>query len=319
MDNPSTLVPLLVPLVTALVISVAALGTSCWFLKVGALRDGRVLSSYAGIFVPSLALALGVGHLSLDMAHAISAICPLSVVLGAMLLVGITFVGGYLWRQHKLQRDLASLCHPASPAVQQRADKVAQGFAMVIAPVLVIPAERPLAFVLGIGEAEVCLSQGLLDTLDPVELEQVIAHELAHIQRRDNLIALVSTFFLGVTAFLPSSWWAFSHLLRERELAADELAVSVTGKPVALARALLKVAVPDHPAFSPAAGLIQPDTIDMRVKNLVRLHHLKQEAARPHPLSKGGREKLWLLGLTLLGPFPVGWLIFALPHLLHLP
>ncbi|WP_287128559.1 M56 family metallopeptidase [Candidatus Cyanaurora vandensis] len=307
----------LVPLFTALFISLVALGISCWFLRVGALRDGRVLSCYASIFVPSLALTLGVGHLSLDMyAHSTyehRVICPLTVVLGMMLFIGSLFVGGYLWRQQRVG-GLATLCNPASPAVQDTANRLAQGFGIAVPPVLVIPTQQPVAFALGIQKARIYLSPGLLEILDAVELEQVIAHELAHIQRRDNLIALVSVFFLGATAYLPSSWWAFGYLLRERELAADELAVSVTDKPVALARALLKVAVPGHPAFSPAAGLIQPDTVDLRVKNLVRLHYLK-----PRPQRKGNQEKLWLLALTLLSPLPVGWLIFELPHLLHLP
>jgi Zn-dependent protease with chaperone function len=149
-----------------------------------------------------------------------------------------------------------------------------------------------------------------------VELEQVLAHELAHVSRSDNLIALVSTAFLGATAFLPSSWSAFRYLLRERELATDELAIAVTGKPIALARGLLKVVAPISPPSPPpiaAAGLLEAAMVEERVENLVRLH---KNGSKPIKLFG---EKTYLLGLTVLTPLLLAWLVLELPHLLNLP
>jgi len=175
-----------------------------------------------------------------------------------------------------------------------------------------IPTQCSLAFVVGVYKPRIYLARWFLDHLTPRELEQVLAHELAHIQRQDNLIALASTFFVGATFFLPSSWWAFRSLLHERELAADEVAIRLTGKPAALARALVKVV---NPAYidSPLPGFLQVDTVKQRVHNLIRLH----QSSASLPASR--LEKLGLLSLVILGPAPLAWLVFELPHLLHLP
>jgi heat shock protein HtpX len=115
------------------------------------------------------------------------------------------------------------------------------------------------------GGATLCVTTAMLRALDPPELEAVVAHELAHIQNRDALVMTVASFLSLVAAlvarFVPNFGhvairlvafaatlvaWGLSFLLlcslsRYRELAADRAAALITGRPSALASALMKL------------------------------------------------------------------------------
>lgn len=99
----------------------------------------------------------------------------------------------------------------------------------------------------------VYLTQGLRELLAPEELQAVLAHELTHIANRDALVMSVIS-LPGLTMMnartgagvLANVAGALSHtgvlaLSRYRELAADAGAAAITGRPSALAVALLKV------------------------------------------------------------------------------
>jgi heat shock protein HtpX len=118
----------------------------------------------------------------------------------------------------------------------------------------------PRLFSVGRGprSSTLALSTGALQSLRPEELEAAIAHELAHVRRRDVLVqtfvvlfaaTLVETSRVGgwlsralLYVFAPIAA-AFVHLLLspKRELEADALAAAATGAPHDLADALLRL------------------------------------------------------------------------------
>lgn len=109
-------------------------------------------------------------------------------------------------------------------------------------PRLVLLAECPGgAFTAGLRRPVIALDPVVVDRLDARELEGLLAHELAHLKRRDNLIGLAVGLFRDVAFFLPPVHLALRWLRREQEESADELASEVTGRPVALASSILKV------------------------------------------------------------------------------
>jgi beta-lactamase regulating signal transducer with metallopeptidase domain len=88
----------------------------------------------------------------------------------------------------------------------------------------------------------VLLPVSALTGLTAVELEAVIAHELAHIKRLD---AFVNLFQIAVETFLfyhPVVWWLGKRIREERENCCDDEAVAICGSPVVYAHALTRMA-----------------------------------------------------------------------------
>jgi len=73
-------------------------------------------------------------------------------------------------------------------------------------------------------------------------LEALLAHEIAHVARRDYLVNLIQACIEALLFFHPVVWWLSARLRAERELVADELAATVIGDPRRLARALQSLA-----------------------------------------------------------------------------
>ncbi len=71
----------------------------------------------------------------------------------------------------------------------------------------------------------ILLPDGLSVDLTAPELDAVIAHELAHIRRRDNWTAAVVAIVRSVFWFHPLLWWMERRILAEREIACDEMVV----------------------------------------------------------------------------------------------
>jgi heat shock protein HtpX len=78
--------------------------------------------------------------------------------------------------------------------------------------VYVIPEEAPNAFATGRDpeHASIAVTQGLLDRLNRVELEGVLAHELAHVKNRDMLVSTIAATLVGVVVLI-AGWmrWGF--------------------------------------------------------------------------------------------------------------
>ncbi|MCP2338518.1 zinc metalloprotease HtpX [Actinomadura rupiterrae] len=146
--------------------------------------------------------------------------------------------------------------------------------------VAIADTDVPNAFATGRNQKNsvVCVTTGLLRRLDPVELEGVLAHEMAHVAHRDVAVMTIAS-FLGICAGLLTRiglefglWGGFNRrnndnnmalmvmavvavsavayaisflltraLSRYRELSADRAAALLTGRPSALASALTKV------------------------------------------------------------------------------
>ncbi len=82
--------------------------------------------------------------------------------------------------------------------------------------------------VFGILQPVLLWPETLTDRLDDRQLEAILAHEISHVRRRDNLIAAVQMVVESVLWFYPPLWWLEARLVDERERACDE-AVIVAG------------------------------------------------------------------------------------------
>jgi len=74
---------------------------------------------------------------------------------------------------------------------------------------------------------------------EPWKLRAVIAHEKAHVDRRDPLCQAVAAFYRGVCWFHPLSWWLHRHLVELAEAASDDAALREAPDRLLYAEALL--------------------------------------------------------------------------------
>lgn len=89
---------------------------------------------------------------------------------------------------------------------------------------------------------EICLPARVLEEFSPRELEATLAHELAHVLRRDPLWLRIYAAFEALFFFQPLVRRATGALRAEAELACDDWAVRRGADPIGLARSLASIA-----------------------------------------------------------------------------
>ena len=95
--------------------------------------------------------------------------------------------------------------------------------------------------VVGLRRPILLLPEGVLERLSPSEFDAVIAHELCHVRRRDNIFASIQMLVEALFWFHPLVWWIGARLVAERERACDEDVVSLGNRPDVYADAILSV------------------------------------------------------------------------------
>ena len=90
------------------------------------------------------------------------------------------------------------------------------------------------------------LPLSLLTRLPTDQVEALLAHELAHIQRLDWLWNGLQCVLESLLFFHPGAWWLSRRIRQEREHACDDLAVAACGNAIALAEALAELELHRH-------------------------------------------------------------------------
>jgi uncharacterized protein (TIGR03435 family) len=95
--------------------------------------------------------------------------------------------------------------------------------------------------VFGVLRPVLLLPEGVVSELAPAELQAILAHELCHIRRRDNLATAMHMVVEAVFWFHPLVWWLGARLMDERERACDEEVLRSGTEAQAYAEGILKV------------------------------------------------------------------------------
>ena len=160
-----------------------------------------------------------------------------------------------------------------APELYRMVDKLRQRAGLPMPVVAIAPHEQPNAFATGRNpkNAVVCVTEGILRLVPGEELEGVIAHELAHIRNRDMLLQTFTATLAGAISALAQFGFLFGGrgddgenrnplgalammilaplaasiiqmaISRQREFKADAVGAEISGKPMALANALIKL------------------------------------------------------------------------------
>jgi heat shock protein HtpX len=130
---------------------------------------------------------------------------PIGIVV-ALIIAGLMSWTSYRYGDRVVLR--VSRARPASREEFPRYHNIVEGLCIaagIPTPALyVIPEKAPNAFATGRDpeHASVAVTEGLLETLNRVELEGVLAHELAHVRNRDILVGTLVATLVGVVALL---------------------------------------------------------------------------------------------------------------------
>ena len=162
------------------------------------------------------------------------------------LLLAVWFIGASLyisrvmWRWQRVTAD-ARRSMPMIDGIVHDTFRRLEREEGIIRPMTIVMSDRQLEpGVFGIRKPVLMWPRHLIAELNDVQIETVLAHELCHIVRRDNLLASVQMFVSAIFWFHPFVWWIGARLIEERERACDERVLARGQRPAIYAESILK-------------------------------------------------------------------------------
>jgi D-alanyl-D-alanine endopeptidase (penicillin-binding protein 7) len=134
----------------------------------------------------------------------------------------------------------------------------------------------------------VLVPAALLTGMPAELLEALLAHEMAHIKRRDYLVNLLQNAIESLLFYHPAVWWISNRIRAERELIADDFAARQLGEPRRLALALSELERLQFSHHHLAQAANGGDLME-RIKHLLR----------PAPQALNWKAAIPMLGLAL--------------------
>lgn len=146
-------------------------------------------------------------------------------------------------RFRRLLRDRNDLGEGALPTTLRRLERLAREDTIELAPVrLTATPKIGVALARGVRRPEICLPEETLELFSIERHEIVLAHELAHLHRRDPLWFALTRIVERLLFFQPLNRLARRRLQEISEFRCDDWAVHVTRRPISLAKTLTDVA-----------------------------------------------------------------------------
>ncbi len=229
----------------------------------------------------------------------------------AWLVVAAVILGWTLARALRFRRWLKRTLAPAPPELRHEVVELGHRLDLARMPKAHTTSARvsPMVYWAG-GKARLVIPTFLLASLDRRELRAVLAHELAHVRRRDHMVRWVE--WLACSAFWwnPVAWWARRELRAAEEASCDALgATAAESTPRAYATSLLRVVellsrppTPPTPAFaSGVGGGRNRKSLERRFRMLISGRSTVQTPRWVHLVGLAAAAALLPLGLVYCG------------------
>ncbi len=180
-----------------------------------------------------------------------------------------------LYRAWQFHRLLARESLPADRALQAAAETMAAAVGLAIVPKIRLTAANlsPLVWWAG-GDVWVVIPSPVYERMDAGPFRSILAHELAHVRRRDYLVRWIE-WLSGVCFWWnPVAWWARRNLRIHEELCCDAMVLSgMKLDPHVYGRSLLDaariLALPDRSLPAPATGFHGGRQLGRRVRAIL--------------------------------------------------
>ncbi|HKO17347.1 MAG TPA: M56 family metallopeptidase, partial [Acidobacteriaceae bacterium] len=160
-----------------------------------------------------------------------------AIWLSGALFVLVTWTRRW-WRISAATRNAPALEEGREAETLRRMERLAglrRRIELKVLPVSVEPG------IFGLRRPVLLWPQGISERFEDAQREAVIAHEVCHVRRRDNLTAALHMAVEAIFWFHPVVWWLETRLVEERESACDEEVLELCGQARAYAESILKV------------------------------------------------------------------------------
>jgi beta-lactamase regulating signal transducer with metallopeptidase domain len=230
-------------------------------------------------------------------AAAFASVNPERLLVWSWGIVAVFLLAVYLVRRVRFARRIVARRNvtepPLAPMLEELrgAAGIARRIRLTASPVLGSP--------VALGPSEIAVPEAALTDLDPGQQRSMLAHELAHLDRRDPAWLTAACLAEQIFFFQPLNRLARRRIQESAEYLCDEWAVRRTGSGVLLAKCLAKVAewLETSPRSVPVAGMAED-----RSHLIARVRRLLDGA--PFPVAPGRRTlviaSLAIITLTLV-------------------
>ncbi|HEY4084955.1 MAG TPA: M56 family metallopeptidase [Bryobacteraceae bacterium] len=207
--------------------------------------------------------------------------------------IGFAIVAFSWWRRWRQMRGALRAAKPLS---------VLDEIQVVSSPAFIEPG------VFGIRRPVLLMPDGVVDQLTAPQLEAILAHELCHIRRSDNLAAAIHMVVEALFWFYPVVWWLGARLMQERERACDEEVLHLGNAPEVYAEGILRICELYLKSPLPCVAGVTGANLKKRVEQIMsnRIAH-----------ALNGRKKLLLAGAGVVAvsvPILVGTMNASTPR-----
>jgi Zn-dependent protease with chaperone function len=129
----------------------------------------------------------------------------------------------------------------AHAGVAETVSRLAGRVGCAAPPVVALETAEPVLMLAGVMRPRIVVSQGTLALLDRSELDAALTHELAHLARRDTQLGWLLMAARAALFFNPAAQVVARAVAHDSERRADDVTARVTGEPLALSSAMLKL------------------------------------------------------------------------------
>ncbi len=216
---------------------------------------------------PAATIGAAVAAASGPVAHA-SALSFGTVALLAWL-IGLLYSAA-AWQREWKRLDLLARQHHevVPPRLTEALARVTLGHAGLTSPALIVCASRIEPGIFGIWRPVLLWPRDLTSRLSDAEMDAILAHELCHVSRRDNLTQAFHALVSALLWFYPVIRLIDAQLHIERERACDEAVLCRGYVPHTYAESILKTCefcIPTHALAAGATGSLR-----LRVVGILR-------------------------------------------------